>query len=104
MEILCFHTVLFFELQRVLYQSELYLLFIYGRDVVRLKSKNILIAEDDLNINNLLKETLEREGYVCIQAFSGTEALLQLERTDAALVLLDLMLPGMSGEDRKSVV
>ena len=63
MEILCFHTVLFFELQRVLYQSELYLLFIYGRDVVRLKSKNILIAEDDLNINNLLKETLEREGY-----------------------------------------
>lgn len=64
MEILCFHTVLFFELQRVLYQSELYLLFIYGRDVVRLKSKNILIAEDDLNINNLLKETLEREGYV----------------------------------------
>lgn len=65
MEILCFHTVLFFELQRVLYQSELYLLFIYGRDVVRLKSKNILIAEDDLNINNLLKETLEREG-VCV--------------------------------------
>ncbi len=99
MEILCFHTVLFFELQRVLYQSELYLLFIYGRDVVRLKSKNILIAEDDLNINNLLKEALEREGYVCIQAFSGTEALLQLERTDAALVLLDLMLPGMSGEE-----
>ena len=38
---------------------------IYGRNVIRLKSRNILIAEDDVNINNLLKEALERDGYVC---------------------------------------
>ena len=57
----------------------------------------ILIAEDDVNINNLLKEALEREGYVCRQAFSGTEAVLLLERDDVSLILLDLMLPGMDG-------
>ena len=64
-----------------------------------MKSRNILIAEDDVNINNLLKEALEREGYVCRQAFSGTEAVLLLERDDVSLILLDLMLPGMTGEE-----
>ena len=63
-----------------------------------MKSKNILIAEDDVNINNLLKEALEREGYVCRQAFSGTEAILLLEREEPSVILLDLMLPGMTGE------
>lgn len=58
----------------------------------------ILIVEDDININHLLVETLEKEGYVCEQAFSGTEALLLMERKQYALVMLDLMLPGMSGE------
>ena len=75
-----------------------YSYIIHGRDVIRLKSKNILIAEDDVNINNLLKETLEREGYECIQAFSGTEAILLLEREEPSVILLDLMLPGMTGE------
>ena len=63
-----------------------------------MKSKNILIAEDDVNINNLLKETLEREGYECIQAFSGTEVILLLEKEEPSVILLDLMLPGMTGE------
>lgn len=63
-----------------------------------MKSKNILIAEDDVNINNLLKEALEREGYECRQAFSGTEAILLLEREEPSVILLDLMLPGMTGE------
>lgn len=58
----------------------------------------ILIVEDDENINNLLREALEREGYSCVQAFSGTEAKLLLEQESYALVLLDLMLPGLSGE------
>lgn len=53
----------------------------------------ILTVEDDLNINNLLKEALEKNGYQCVQAFSGTEALLVLERQQFALILLDLMLP-----------
>ncbi len=58
----------------------------------------ILIVEDDTNINNLLKEALEREYYTCEQAFSGTEAKMLLELRSYSMVLLDLMLPGISGE------
>lgn len=59
----------------------------------------ILIVEDDLHINNLLKEALGKAGYACSQAFSGTEALLWLEHNECQLILLDLMLPGLSGEE-----
>ena len=59
----------------------------------------ILIVEDDVNINNLLKEALSGNGYTCGQAFSGTEAALWLEKESWELVLLDLMLPGMTGEE-----
>lgn len=58
----------------------------------------ILIIEDDVHINNLLREALEQEGYQCIQAFSGSEGNLVLEKGGFDLVLLDLMLPGMPGE------
>lgn len=61
--------------------------------------KKILIVEDDVNINNLLKEALFQKGYTCGQAFSGTEAALWLEKESWMLVLLDLMLPGMTGEE-----
>jgi len=61
--------------------------------------KRILIVEDDVNINNLLKEALSQKGYTCGQAFSGTEAALWLEKESWMLVLLDLMLPGMTGEE-----
>ena len=55
---------------------------------------------DDTNINNLLKTALEKAGYKVLQAFSGTEAELILQMRDSiALVLLDLMLPGISGEE-----
>lgn len=58
---------------------------------------SVLIVEDDVNINGLLKEALEKEGYICTQAFSGTEArmILQGERYS---VILDLMLPGIPGK------
>ena len=61
----------------------------------------ILIVEDDTNINNLLNEALTKAGYVCEQAFSGTEAklLLGMAEHSYSLVLLDLMLPGATGEE-----
>lgn len=59
----------------------------------------ILIVEDDVYINALLKEALEREHYICTQAFSGTEASLLLRTNTYAVILLDLMLPGISGEE-----
>lgn len=61
--------------------------------------KHILIIEDDLHIGNVLEEVLAREGYSVSRVYSGTEALLVLERTRPDLILLDLMLPGLSGED-----
>ncbi len=64
-----------------------------------MKLKNILIVEDDTNINGLLKEALEREHYRCTQAFSGTEARLLLAQDTYSVVLLDLMLPGIPGEE-----
>ncbi len=61
--------------------------------------KKILIVEDDTSINHLLKEALTKEGYACDQAFSGTEAGMLLQMNSYALVLLDLMLPGIPGEE-----
>ncbi len=59
----------------------------------------ILLIEDDMHISALLEETLSREGYAVDRAFSGTEALLFLSERQPDLVLLDLMLPGLSGEE-----
>lgn len=61
--------------------------------------KSILIIDDDIHIGNLEQEVLEREGYICYRAYSGTEAILLLEKQRPDLILLDLMLPGISGED-----
>lgn len=59
----------------------------------------ILIAEDDTDISRLLSRILEAQGYQALQAFSGTEALSLIEREEPDLLLLDLMLPGLSGEE-----
>lgn len=60
---------------------------------------SILLVEDDFHINELLKETLEKEGYGCVQAFSGTEARMLLEKYQYDVVILDLMLLGIPGEE-----
>lgn len=59
----------------------------------------ILIVEDDNNINHMLSELFTLNGYRTVQAFSGTEALLHIEKQTPAAVILDLMLPGMTGEE-----
>lgn len=58
---------------------------------------HILIIEDDSSINSMLRDALGNSGYTC--AFSGTEGLLLLEREQFDLILLDLMLPGMRGDE-----
>lgn len=59
----------------------------------------ILIAEDDNDINHMLSDLLGSQGYRTQSAFAGTEALLYIEREVPAAVVLDLMLPGMTGEE-----
>ena len=61
--------------------------------------KHILVIDDDIYIGNLLQEALEAEGYRVSRAYSGTEAVLTLDHTRPDLALLDLMLPGLSGEE-----
>ncbi len=60
---------------------------------------HILIIEDDTYINHLIAKALTQEGYSCKQAFSGTEGLLYAGNERFSLVILDLMLPGMNGEE-----
>lgn len=61
--------------------------------------KKILVVEDDNTIHKLIKELLEKEQYHVIDAYSGTEALIILEKEKVDLILLDLMLPGLNGEE-----
>ena len=61
--------------------------------------KKILVVEDDMDIHNLIKNVLEKERYEVISAYSGTEAILLSEKNSIDLILLDLMLPGLSGEE-----
>lgn len=60
--------------------------------------KKILIVEDDIDIHNLIKSLLDST-YTTLDAYSGTEAMLVLEKYKVDLILLDLMLPGINGEE-----
>ena len=61
--------------------------------------KKILVVEDDNTIHKFIKEFLEKEHYIVQSAYSGTEALTIIENDNIDLILLDLMLPGINGED-----
>ncbi len=60
--------------------------------------KTIAVIDDDVYIGNLLEEVLQKEGYAVLRAYSGTEAVLLLSQQHPDLILLDLMLPGLSGD------
>lgn len=59
----------------------------------------ILIVEDDISIHNLIKEILLSEHYKILDAYSGSEAIMILEKENVDLILLDLMLPSVNGEE-----
>lgn len=61
--------------------------------------KHILIIDDDIYIGNVIEEALVKEGYQVLRAYSGTEAIYVLSASTPDLILLDLMLPGLSGEE-----
>lgn len=62
-------------------------------------NQHILIVEDDADINNLIAKTLTKRNFKITQAFSGSEAKLRISMESYSMILLDLMLPGISGED-----
>lgn len=59
----------------------------------------VLIVEDELSLAEPLAFLLKKEGFDAIIATDGREALTEFNKNDVDLVLLDLMLPGMSGTD-----
>lgn len=62
-------------------------------------SKKILVVDDENKIVEVVKSYLEHSGYEVYTAFNGTQALVQFEKVDPCLIVLDLMLPDISGED-----
>lgn len=61
--------------------------------------KKILVIEDNNEINQMITEWFTENGYEVKSAFSGTEGLLYFEMEQYDVIILDLMLPGMSGEE-----
>jgi len=61
--------------------------------------KVIMIVDDELSVLNLLKNILEEEGYVISLAASGEQGLRKLEDIKPHLLILDMMMPGLSGLD-----
>lgn len=59
----------------------------------------VLVVEDDVDINGLLCSILSKKGYKVRGAYSGSEAMMCIEHFNYDIVLLDLMLPGISGEE-----
>ncbi len=64
-----------------------------------MEKEKILIVEDDSDINGLLCKILEKEGFAPVSAYSGSEALLRLSMEHFDMMLLDLMIPGTTGEE-----
>lgn len=64
-----------------------------------MEKKKILVVDDDVYIGDMLQEALGKEGYGVMRAYSGTEAVMAIDLEKPDLILLDLMLPGLSGEE-----
>ncbi|MDF2986132.1 MAG: two component transcriptional regulator, winged helix family [Eubacterium sp.] len=62
-------------------------------------SKKILVIDDEKKIVEVVKSYLEHSGYEVYTAFNGTQAMAQFENVAPCLIILDLMLPDISGED-----
>jgi DNA-binding response OmpR family regulator len=59
----------------------------------------VLVVDDELKILEIVKSYLERNGYRALTAKNGREALAMLQKDEVSLVLLDLMLPDLPGEE-----
>ncbi|WIV11571.1 response regulator transcription factor [Proteiniborus sp. MB09-C3] len=63
------------------------------------EAKNVLVVDDEVQITKVIKAYLEKEGYIVYTAYSGNEAISTFERKSIDFIVLDLMLPDLSGEE-----
>ncbi|MCK4966337.1 response regulator [bacterium] len=61
------------------------------------KNKKVLIVEDDINIRNVISMYLKKEGFWIFETDNGIEALSIIEKEKPDLIILDLIIPGLSG-------
>ncbi|MCY6485572.1 response regulator transcription factor [Clostridium aestuarii] len=61
--------------------------------------KNILVVDDEKKIVEVVKSYLEKEGYTVLEAYRGNQAIEIFEKANPDLIILDLMLPDMTGEE-----
>jgi CheY-like chemotaxis protein len=73
-------------------------------NIIRMEPSQILVVEDEPDIREATSEALETEGYRVIQAAHGHEALRVLRHVRPALILLDLMMPHMSGWELREIL
>ena len=87
-------------MEKILSESDFYSYYNPDHFKERKMSKliKVLVVEDDDDINNMICDLLRQNGYIPIPSFSGTEATMCFKNDSPCLVLLDLMLPGRSGE------
>jgi len=71
----------------------------HGSSARPIGKRSILIVEDESDLADMLRFNLQREGYVCAVARSGDAALASVRQNPPDLVLLDRMLPGVSGDE-----
>lgn len=62
-----------------------------------MEPKRILIADDEKDVVTTLQFTLEKEGYQCLTAHDGKEALDKAKSENPDLIILDIMMPKMNG-------
>ncbi len=65
---------------------------------------NILVAEDEADLRDILKVTLEQEGYRAILASNGDEAIKKIEKKSFQMALIDIKMPGMNGKELVSKI
>ena len=73
------------------------LMRVVGRHVRGNGRAQVLVVDDDPKTRDMLRRTLQKAGCTVAEAASGSEAIEALERAKPALILLDLMMPGMDG-------
>lgn len=67
--------------------------------MIVMPKKLIMVTDDEEDIRELLKAILENGGYDVVTADDGQDCLNQLKKTKPDLILLDMMMPGISGRE-----
>ncbi len=72
--------------------------------IIKKDKINILVAEDEADLREILKVTLEQEGYRAILASDGDEAIEKIEEKSFQMALIDIKMPGVSGKELVSKI